>query len=90
MIKVVFYKSNSARKKNEVFGTFDVPVKIKEVTPIDTSLKGKKLKADEERFALETEQARLDAQFAAIDEVRAVVGHKGVVVALNPDGEENK
>lgn len=88
MINVRYYRSNSERKQNKVFGEFLTQKEPVEVKPVDETLKGKALKADQERFADEMAKALLDAKFAALDEVREVVGPEGVLVAYEVKEEE--
>ena len=88
MINVRYYRTNSERKQNKVFGEFLTQKEPVAVKPVDETLKGKALKADQERFADEMEKALLDAKFAALDEVREVVGPEGVLVAYEVKEEE--
>ena len=88
MINVRYYKTASARKRNEVFGEFFTQAVPEEVKPVNEELKGKKLEADKQRFEEETEQALLKAKFRALDEVRTIVGTEGVLVAYEVKEEE--
>lgn len=90
MIKVWYYKTNSARKRNEVFGEFNVPIEINipEIPEVDPKLKGAAKKSAEKKRGelvkqreVLVEEAKLKAKFKALDEVRELIGYNGVLVA---------
>ena len=88
MINVRYYRSNSEKKQEKVFGVFFTQAEPKAVKPVDETLKGKELAKDKARFEDESAKALLDAKFAALDEVRALVGQEGVLVAYEETKEE--
>lgn len=74
--EVKYYKTTTDRKKGrEPFGTFYPEIEIAEIPESDVEKRAKAL---------------LDAKFAACDEVRAIVGETGVLVAniVEEEGEE--
>ena len=81
MIIVRYYETATKRKQEKVFGEFYPEVEIKEVRPVDETLKGKNLAADKERYENEVAEAILKAKFTALDKVREIVGPEGVLVA---------
>lgn len=88
MINVRYYRTNSERKKEQVYAEFNTRIEPAEVKPINTTLSGKKLTADKKRYEDEVAKALLDAKFAALDEVREIVGNDGVLVAYEVEESE--
>ena len=88
MINVRWYKTATDRKQDKVFAEFLTKVEPAAVTPVNTELTGKALTKDQERFLNETEKARLDAEFKALDTVREAIGYSGVLVAYEVKDDE--
>ena len=88
MINVRWYKTATDRKQNKVFAEFFTGVKPVEVAPVNTELTGKELVEDQNRYADAVEQARLNAEFIALNQVRDKIGYEGVLVAYEVKEEQ--
>ena len=90
-VEVKYYENNSARKRNEVMGVFNIEVTPREVKPVNTKLKGEALAKDKERFAEETDKAELAIRTDALNKVHEVVGWgPGILVANIKKEKEDK
>ena len=90
MINVRYYKTVTARKKEEVYAEFNTQIEPAEVKPINTTLTGKELEKDKKRYEDAIAQALLDAKFAALNEVRDLIGNDGVLVAYEVEESEEE
>ena len=88
-VEVLYFKNNSARKKNEVMGVFTIEVEPREVRPVNEKLKGKKLAEDKARFVEETDKAEFAIRTDALNEVHEVVGWGPGILVANINKEEN-
>ena len=90
MINVRYYRTNTDRQKERVYAEFYTQIEPAEVKPVNTTLAGKELEKDKKRYEDAMAQALLDAKFAALDEVRAIVGHEGLLVAYEVEESEEE
>lgn len=90
MINVRYYRTNTERKKEQVYAEFNTQVVPAEVKPVNVTLTGKRLEEDKKRYENEVADALLDAKFAALDEVREIVGNDGVLVAYEVEESEEE
>ena len=93
--EVKYYRTVTERKTaKEPYGTFYPVVEIAEIPEVSENLKGLADANGEDLYEAEVrrrekkiEKALVDAKFAACDEVRAIVGESGVLVANIVDEE---
>lgn len=88
-VRVDYYETKTARMKNEVLGTFVIPVTPREVKPVNEELTGKALERDKARYAEEVDKADLALRTDALNKVHEITGWKGVLVANIIPEEEN-
>ena len=81
MINVRWYKTATDRKQNKVFAEFFTEIEPVKVDPVNAELTGKELVEAQNRYADAVEQARLNAEFMALNQVRDKIGYEGVLVA---------
>ena len=94
--EVKYYRTVTERKSaKEAYGVFYPMVEIAEVPEVSETLRGlvdangeDLYEAEVKRREKKVEKALLDAKFAACDEVRAIVGESGVLVANIMNEEE--
>lgn len=89
-IEVKYYENNSAKKKDEPLGVFNIEVTPREVKPVNTKLKGEALERDEQRFKDETDAADMALRTDALDKVHEIVGWSRCVLVANIKKEEEE
>ena len=94
--EVKYYRTVTERKSaKKAYGVFYPVIEIPEIPEVSENLKGLKATDGTDMYEEATkrreqkiEKALLDAKFAACDEVRAIVGENGVLVANIVNEEE--
>lgn len=88
MVEVKFYETVTARKKNEVFGVFNIPIVPDEIPVTSEELKDKFTTSGKNMYELaeelrnkKVERAILECKEKAIDKVREYIPEAGVLVA---------
>ena len=88
MVEVRYWETNSQRKKEEPIGVFNIDITPVEVPEVDERLTGEEREIALKQRAKKVEKAGLECKFKALDKVREIVGHEGVLVANIVENEE--
>ena len=88
MVEVKYWETNSQRKKEEPIGVFNIDITPVAVPEVDERLTGEAREIALKQRAKKVEKAILECKFKALDKVREIVGHEGVLVANIVESEE--
>ena len=81
MVEVRYWETNSQRKKEEPIGVFNIDITPATVPEVNERLTGEEREIALKQRAKKVEKALLECKFKALDKVREIVGHEGVLVA---------